>query len=164
MLRLFFHRNSLFMQLTFWAALALTLLYFWRSGWALLSAWQRFLFVACLFQILFSKVLVLYPWYPKTSAGPGIGLQFQKAIVPVSYLWLSLILWMWIKPMSAVLIAYNLLLLPMGAVACILIYFHRLDPDRNDPNPLSGSRPLLLPKSLTTPGLSKKAADPRPVS
>jgi len=160
MLRLFFHRNSLFVHLAFWGGLLLTVLYLWGNGWALLRGWQRLLFIACLSQILFAKLVDLYPWYPKTSAGPGIGLQFQKAIVPVSYLWLSLALWMWVKPITAILIAYNLLLLPIGAVACILIYFHRLDPDRNDPNPLSGSPPPHFP-SITTK-LPEKAGVVRP--
>ena len=153
MLRLFFNRNSIFVQLAFWGAMVLTLLYFWGDDWLFLSGWQRGLLIACLVQILFAKAVELYPWYPRGSSGPGIGLQFQKAIVPVSYLWLSLLLWMEWKPLTFVLVLYNLLLFPMGAVACILIYFHRKDPDRSDPNFLSGSRPNPLSKSLPEVGL-----------
>jgi hypothetical protein len=156
MLRLFFNRNSLFPKLAFWGALFTSVLFFWGDGWARLSPGQKFLWALCLFQILFAKAVDLYPWYPKDARGPGIGLQFQKAMIPVSYLWFSLILWLWFKPLTGLLILYNLLFLPMGAVACILIHFHRKDPDRQDPNGLSGAIQKPFLSTSTKPLLPKK--------
>jgi hypothetical protein len=141
MLRLFFNRNSLFVRFAFWGAFGLTLVFFLDLGWVVLDGVQRILWLACLVQISFAKAVELYPWYPKENPGPGIRLQFQKAMVPVSYLWLSLTILLWWKPLTAFLLLYNALLFPMGAVACILIYFHRKDPERKSPNSLSGLDP-----------------------
>jgi len=155
MLRLFFNRNSLFVKTAFWGAALLTVIFFLRGGWEGLSASQRLLFLTALAQILFAKAVDLYPWYPKEARGPGIQLQFHKAIVPVSYLWLSLILLIWAYPHPLFLLAYNILFLPMGMVACILIYFHFRDPDRAQPNPLGSLHKGALTDGKITPDLGK---------
>lgn len=138
MLRLFFNRNSLWVKAAFWGGAFLTFLFFYQGRFSPLPILPKIFFLLFLLQILFAKAVDLYPWYPKGALGPGIALQFQKAIVPVSYLWtFGMALFFW-KASTFLLILLNLFLLPMGAVACILIHFHRKDPDPSQPNILSG--------------------------
>jgi hypothetical protein len=156
MLKLFFNRDSLIVKACFWGAALLTFLFLRRGGWEALHLSEKILFGFLIFQIFFAKAVEIYPWYPKEALGPGIRLQFQKAIVPVSYLWLAFILLEWIKPLKVWLVSFNLLLLPMGIVACILIYFHRMDPDSSRPNVLSGAKETTVPsETALTPELKE---------
>jgi hypothetical protein len=145
MLRLFFHRESFFVKIAYWSGASLTLLFFLQHHFQSLTLAQKIFFILFLAQTLYAQAVELYPWYPKGAAGPGIRLQFQKALVPVSYIWLTILLSLWIKPLTLLLIIFNALLLPVSTVACILIYFHCKDPDPSCPNVLSG-----LKKSFST--------------
>lgn len=138
MLKTFFHRNSLFVKLAYAGGLILTFIFLLQKKLELFSGFQQILFFFFLFQLLFAQILVIYPWYPKEAKGPGIKLQFQKAMVPISYFWLVLMPLLFLKVISFPLIFFNLLMLPISVVACILIYLHRLDPDPSSPNELSG--------------------------
>ncbi|MFO1518750.1 MAG: hypothetical protein U1F57_03655 [bacterium] len=137
MLRLFFNRNSLWVKAAFWGGAFLTFLFFYQGRFSPLPILPKIFFLLFLLQILFAKAVDLYPWYPKGALGPGIALQFQKAIVP-GLLYLDLLGGRPWKASTFLLILLNLFLLPMGAVACILIHFHRKDPDPSQPNILSG--------------------------
>lgn len=138
MLKLFFHRNSLFVKIAYWSAFTLTVLYFFKGRLEFLSLIEKIFLFLFLFQILFAQIVEIYPWYPKGAKGPGIRLQFQKAIVPASYIWLVLIIFIWMNVLIIPLIFFNILMLPISIVACILIYFHCIDPDPSSPNELSG--------------------------
>ncbi len=140
MLPLFFNRKSIVMRALFGIAAFLTFLYFYKGRFYFLTPIQEGLFYFSLFQVFFNTAILFYPWYPKNSRGLGITLQFQKAFVPVAYLWAVFMIGIWIKPVTFLLILYNLLLLPMGIVACILIYLYIRDPGRQTVNLLSGFR------------------------
>src|SRR4030095_3590224 len=154
MLKLFFHRNSLLVKGAFWIAGFLTAAFIYTGDFSSLTLAQKILFALLLIQVAFAKAVEIYPWYPKEALGPGIRLQFQKAIVPVAYLWLSALLFLWLKPLTLLLALFNLLLFPMGVVASILIHFHRMDPDPSEPNILSSAKP----PSLSVPGSAKLGA------
>jgi len=139
MLKLFFNRKSLLVQVAFWGAAVLTAVFIVKGGWASMTLSQKVLLGLVLAQVAFAKGVCLYPWYPKDAAGPGIRLQFDKALVPVAYLWLASSVFLWLKPLTLLLALFNLLLLPIGVVACVLIRFHGKDPDPSQPNLLSGT-------------------------
>ncbi len=138
MLKLFFHRDSLFVKLSFGLALASTALYFFTSNFFALTTLQKTGFLFFMFQVFFAKLIQLYPWYPKNAKGPGIRLQFDKAWVPVSCLWLFQISLLWMTTVTWVIWLLAILLVPITGTACILIFFHWRDPDPSDPNVLSG--------------------------
>jgi len=117
----------------------LTFLYFYQGRWSLLPILQKSLLVFFLAQVIYAQFLVLYPFYPSEARGPGIQLQFQKALVPIAYIWPLTMILLWIKPFTAFFFLMNLLLIPMSGVASILLYFHYRDPDPSSPNELSGS-------------------------
>lgn len=138
MLRLFFNRNSPIMKGVYWLGALLSLLFLWQGHWALLSTTQQILLTLSWLQVLFAQVLVIYPFYPKNAKGPGITLQFQKALVPIAYLWPTFMILIWFKPWICFLILFNILLLPITSVACILLYFYCIDPERQNTNVLTG--------------------------
>lgn len=116
----------------------LSLLYLWQGHWLSLTSFQKGLLVFFWFQVLFAQALVLYPFYPSNARGPGITLQFQKALVPIAYLWPSFMLLIWNKAYTFLLLLFDLFLLPISTVACILIYFYSIDPQRKNTNELTG--------------------------
>jgi hypothetical protein len=158
MLKLLFNRNSLIVKACFWGAALLTAGFLYRGGWMGLTLIQKILFGLMTIQVIFAKAVEIFPWYPKDAPGPGISLQFQKAIVPVAYLWVFAAIFMWLRPMTFVLFLFNLLLLPMGIVACILIHFHRKDSDPSRPNFLSGSPERTMLQAPEEPDLQPEWA------
>ncbi len=127
------------MKSFYWLGALLSILYLWQGHWQDLNKAQKILLSFFWLQVLYAQALVLYPFYPKNAPGPGITLQFQKALVPIAYLWPSfMILLFWI-PHTALLLIFNLLLVPVSSVACILLYFYALDPDRKNTNVLTGT-------------------------
>ncbi len=138
MLRFFFNRNSPVMKSFYWLGALLSLLFLWQGHWTLLNGVQKILLGLFWLQVLFAQALVLYPFYPKDAPGPGITLQFKKALVPIAYIWPSAMTLIYFKPFSVFLILFNLLLLPISSVACILIYFYIIDPERQNTNILTG--------------------------
>lgn len=127
------------MKSFYWSGALLTFFFIYQGHWNPLTLLQQILLGLFLAQVLFAQALVLYPLYPKDAAGPGIQLQFQKALVPIAYIWPSFMILLWLKPFTWILLGFNLLLVPISAVACILLYFHSIDPDPSHPNELSGN-------------------------
>ncbi len=138
MLRLFFHRDSVIMKSLFFASFVGTILLFYQGAFQRLSNLQTILASVFLLQVGFAYFVKIYPWYPKNAAGPGITLQFQKALVPIAYLWPLFLLTTLYYPSAILLGFWSFFLLPITAVAFILIYFHWKDPDPSQPNLLSG--------------------------
>ncbi len=138
MLKTFFHRNSPYVKIAYIGGLILTFIFLYQKRVETFSSFQTAAFFLFLLQLLFAQTLVIYPWYPKEAKGPGIRLQFQKAMVPASYCWLVMLILFFLKIYTVPLLLFNFLMLPISVVACILIYFHRLDPDPSSPNELSG--------------------------
>lgn len=126
----------------YWLGALLSILYLWQGHWQTLGPLQKGLLLLFWFQVLYAQALVLYPFYPKNAPGPGIQLQFQKALVPIAYLWPSFMILIWFKNYSFFFIIFNLLMLPISAVACILVYFYCLDPERRQTNLLTGQHKL----------------------
>ncbi len=138
MLRLFFNRNSPIMKSFYWLGALLSLLFLWQGHWSLLNTSQKVLLGLFWLQVLFAQALLFYPFYPKNAPGPGITLQFQKALVPIAYLWPSAMILLWLQPLAILMILFNVLILPISSVACILIYFYSIDPERQNTNVLTG--------------------------
>lgn len=115
-----------------------TISLFYQGTFQRLSPLQKGFALAFLIQVAFAYGVKIYPWYPKNAAGPGIGLQFQKALVPIAYLWPLFLLNLTYFPSTFLLGFFAFILLPITAVAFILIYFHWKDPDPSRPNLLSG--------------------------
>lgn len=138
MLKLFFNRNSPTMKGFYLLGAVLSLVFLWQGHWSPLSSLQKSLLALFWLQVIFAQALVLYPFYPSNARGPGIRLQFQKALVPIAYIWPSFMILIWIKSYTGFLILFNVLLLPITTVACILIYFYCIDPERKNTNELTG--------------------------
>lgn len=138
MLRFFFNRNSPVMKGFYGLGALLSLYFLYQGHWQGLNGLQQCLLGIFWFQVLFAQGLVWFPFYPASAPGPGIKLQFQKALVPIAYLWPSFMLLMLWWPHTALLLLFDFLLLPISAVACILIYFYCIDPQRLETNVLTG--------------------------
>ncbi len=140
MLRLFFHRESRFVTFNLWfCTFCLFYLFIFTSSLSFHSfTYQVFLF-SFLLQVAFARGVELYPWYPKNAPGIGIRLQFQKALVLVSYFWLLQTISLIFFPSFTILLILDFLLLPITISACILIFFHFKDPDPSRPNILTGN-------------------------
>lgn len=138
MLKLFFNRNSPIMKGFYLLGALLSLFFLWQGHWQDLTSLQKIFLALFWLQVIFAQALVLYPFYPSKARGPGIRLQFQKALVPIAYIWPSFMILIWIKVYTGLLILFNVLLLPITAVACILIYFYSIDPERKNTNELTG--------------------------
>jgi len=115
-----------------------TIFVIYQGAFQRLSPLQAGFALAFLIQVAFAYGVKIYPWYPKKAAGPGIGLQFQKALVPIAYSWPLFLLTLTYVPSTFLLGFFTFILLPITAVAFILIYFHWKDPDPSQPNILSG--------------------------
>lgn len=140
MLRVFFNRNSPVMKSFYWLGALLSILYLWQGHWQDSNNTQKILLILFWLQVLYAQALVLYPFYPKNAPGPGISLQFQKALVPIAYLWPAGMILFWFFSSTAFLILFNLLLLPITTVAFILLYFYWKDPERHQVNELTGQQ------------------------
>lgn len=138
MLQFFFNRNSPVMKSFYWLGALLSILYLWQGHWQALDQVKKALLCLFWLQVLYAQALVLYPFYPKNAPGPGIQLQFQKALVPIAYIWPSFMILLWLFPHQIILILFNVLLLPITSVACILLYFYCIDPKRRQTNELTG--------------------------
>ncbi|MBF0493091.1 MAG: hypothetical protein HQM15_09965 [Deltaproteobacteria bacterium] len=140
MLKLFFNRKSWIVKLLFFCSAGLSLYFFiktdWRA-WSLIRKSGLFLFF---FQVFFAFGVEKYPWYPQDSLGPGIGLQFQKALVPIAYIWPLFLIGLYEFSSPPLFYIFNLLLLPITLTSSVLIFFHFTDDDSSPPNLLSGKK------------------------
>ena len=138
MLKLLFNRESILVKVAFYLGLLLMAFFFYQGQFQVLSLIEKILFIFFLLQVLFSKAMQLYPWYPSSTRGPGIRFQFDREMVPVSYILGIGFLLLQFPFVKTTLFFLNLLLLPISLVACIIGYLHYQD-DLKEPNILSGS-------------------------
>ena len=139
MLKLFFNRKSWIVKTLLLISGVFTLYLLFKMNWKNTSFLYQGAFFLFLFQILLALGVEKYPWYPSQSPGPGISLQFQKALVPIAYIWPFFILNIYLSSFFFLLFL-NILLFPITFFSGALIYFHLKDEDPSPPNLLSGKK------------------------
>lgn len=90
--------------------------------------------VFCAFSLVATAVRLI-PWYKKQDRGHGIEEHFAKTWVPVAYLLpITNLVYFFVEKSWPFLLLVSFMLLTIQTVNCILIYFHRRDPDLTAPS------------------------------
>ncbi len=140
MLKLLFNRNSWIVKLLFFVSAVLSLYFFMSVDWQSWTTLQKLALFFFFFQTFFSLGVEKYPWYPKNAPGPGIKLQFHKALVPIAYIWPLFLLIVLNSQPTLLLYFFNIILFPITLTNSLLIALHFKDEDPSPPNYLSGKK------------------------
>ncbi len=99
-----------------------------------LTSLQLILFVAIVAMYAFLRFCMMWRWYRAASRSAGIALQFEKALVPTSYI-LAVMLWLFVVSGNSIVLAIAAFLVAVVAhVNVILLYLHFKDRDRTPVN------------------------------
>ena len=134
MLHFFFNRYSPIVRLMEFIGITGVAFASWKLFAGRLSLFQSVLLIIVLIEYLFLRFCMMRRWHPSASRSHGIGLQFEKALVPAGYI-LAVMMWLFVLTKSTVLLATAASLLAVIAhVNFILLYLHFKDRDRTPVN------------------------------
>ena len=137
MLTFFFHRHCFMVRLMEFIGFAGIAFASWQFFAGRLSVLESILLIIILIEYLFLRFCMLRRWYKTLSSSHGIGLQFEKAMVPTAYI-LAVMMWIFVILKSPAILAIAAFLLAVIAhVNIILIVLHFKDRDRTTVNSFS---------------------------
>jgi len=119
------------MELTGVAGLAMLLWKVFHSNMVML--WKIFLIIIAV-EYLFVRFCSIWRWYDIKDRSFGIGLQFEKALVPTGYILTIASLWFLLKPSIIPLIIACALFVLIIHVNVILLSLHFKDDDKTPAN------------------------------
>lgn len=137
MLKIFFNRYSPVVRLMEFIGLVGIAFVSWQLFAGRLSILESIFLILILIEYLFLRFCMMWRWYPDVPRSCGIGLQFEKAMVPAGYI-LAIMLWLFMLVKSSAILAVVVFLLAVIThVNIILLYLHFKDRDRTTVNSFS---------------------------
>jgi Ca2+/Na+ antiporter len=137
MLRFFFHRYSPMVRLMELIGFAGIVFVSWQFFAGRLSILESIFLILILIGYLFLRFCTMRRWYKAVSRSHGIGLQFEKAMVPSGYI-LAVMMWLFVILKSPAILAIVAFLLAVIAhVNIILLALHFKDRDKTPVNSFS---------------------------